>query len=87
MAKWAGVIGFVTDYKYYSVEDILDVAKIYLSTICIYPVENLSTFLNTFSLKVLPSLAATLADNSIIEIADIILINATLSICNPWNNI
>ena len=51
------------------------------------PVENLSTFLNTFSLKVLPSFAATLADNSIIEIADIILIKATPSICNPWNNI
>ena len=45
--------------------------------------ENLSTFLNTFSLNVFASLAATLADKHIIEIADIIIINDIPSIFNP----
>ena len=46
-------------------------------------VEKLNTFLNTFSLKVLLSLAATLADNNIIVTAEIIVIAAIPSICNP----
>ena len=39
-------------------------------------VEKLSTFLNTLSLRVFPSFAATLADKSITKIADTILANA-----------
>ena len=46
-------------------------------------VEKLNTFLNNFSLKVLPSLAATLDDKNIIVTAESILINATPAICNP----
>ena len=46
-------------------------------------VEKLNTFLNIFSLNVLPSLAATLEDNSIIEIALIIVIDAIPNICKP----
>ena len=43
-------------------------------------VEKFITFLNTLSLKTLPKLAATLEDNSIITIADSILISAIPSI-------
>ena len=45
--------------------------------------ENVITFLNTFSLNVLPSFAATFEDKNIIETADTILTNATPNICNP----
>ena len=45
--------------------------------------EKLNTFLNTFSLKVFASLAATLADKHIIEIADTMIINDIPNIFNP----
>ena len=46
-------------------------------------VEKLNTFLNIFSLNVLPNLAATLDDNNIIVTADNIVIVAIPSICRP----
>ena len=48
--------------------------------------EKLNTFLNTFSLKVFPNLAATFEDNNIINIADAILIKAIPNISIPDNN-
>ena len=46
-------------------------------------VENPITFLKILSLKVFPSLAATLEDNSIMNTAVTIITNATPNIWNP----
>ena len=45
--------------------------------------ENVNTFVNTFSLKSLPNLAATLDENNITNTAETIVIAATPSICIP----